>query len=312
MLLLLGMRVCPQTHIPKIPERRRGEQEVCGQTCEDEGMQSRSTPVQAPIALRIADELRIQIERGDLSPGQSLPTLAELCQRYDCSMNSARGAIALLKAQGLIVSGRGKAPTVRIPPRRAVRDSERHQIEKDLAVKPESERALVGEAETNFGMSIDEQEFDTVYDVTEAGPEIGEALAVAPSEPVLRRQWQSTDPRTGHLLSSSVSFIPKALVEANPALFDADNEPWPGGTMHQLSTVGMEIMKVVDVVTARMPTTVEAQMWDLPDGVPLIFCRRISYDAAGRPIEVSDADYPADRTELRFTTPLKPWTESPK
>jgi GntR family transcriptional regulator len=66
-------------------------------------------------------------------------------------------------------------------------------------------------------------------------------------------------------------------------------------------------MKMVDEVTARMPTTVEAQLWGLAEGVPLIFCRRISIDAAGRVIETSDADYPADHTELHFVTPLRPW-----
>jgi hypothetical protein len=55
-----------------------------------------------------------------------------------------------------------------------------------------------------------------------------------------------------------------------------------------------------------MDRTLEAQLWDLPDGVPLVFCRRISIDADGRTIEISDADYPADRTELQFVTPLKP------
>jgi GntR family transcriptional regulator len=109
-----------------------------------------------------------------------------------------------------------------------------------------------------------------------------------------------------------VSHIPLALVEGNPALLDPDREPWPGGTQHQLSTVGIEIMRIVDEVTARMPTTVEVQLWGLPDGVPLIFCRRISIDADGCVVEISDANYPADRTELHFITPLKPWPRNRK
>jgi GntR family transcriptional regulator len=108
-----------------------------------------------------------------------------------------------------------------------------------------------------------------------------------------------------------VSYIARALVEGNPALLDQGNEPWPGGTQHQLSTVGIEIMVMGDQVTARMPTTVEAQAWDLPDGVPLLLCRRISVDAGNRTVEISDATYPADRTELRFITPLEPWGEDP-
>jgi hypothetical protein len=42
-------------------------------------------------------------------------------------------------------------------------------------------------------------------------------------------------------------------------------------------------------------------------GVPIIFCRRISIDTQDRVVEVSDADYLADRAELQFVTPLKPW-----
>ena len=58
-----------------------------------------------------------------------------------------------------------------------------------------------------------------------------------------------------------------------------------------------------------MPTTVDAQRWDLEPGVPLLLVRRISIDTTGRAVEVSDAQYPADRTLLRFTTPLRPWSD---
>jgi GntR family transcriptional regulator len=270
-------------------------------------MDPRPTAVQAPIQLRIADDIRIQIERGDLAPGDSLPTLGELCERWSCSMNSARGAVALLKAQGLISAGRGKAPTVRVAARKVIRSSERHQVEKDLAIKSESERAAIGEAETNLGMSINQQEFESHYDQVIAGEELSHIFGITATDPLLRRRFESTDRKTGFRLSWSVSYIPLALVEQNPALLDEHNEPWAGGTMHQLSTVGIEIMRVVDEVTARMPSTVEMQLWGLPDGVPIIFCRRISMDASGRVVEISDADYPADRTELQFVSPLKAW-----
>lgn len=269
-------------------------------------MDPQPTRVAAPIHLRIADELRMQIERGDLHPGASLPTLAEIADQWSCSLNSARGAVALLRSQGLITSGRGKAPTVRIPPRRAVRSSERHQIEKDLALRPEAERAQLGEAETNHAMSIQEQRFSSTYSISTADEDVAQALGINVGDQTLRRQFAAVDPRTEHQLSFSVSHIPLHLVEGNPALLDGSNEPWPGGTQHQLLTVGVEVMCIVDEVTARMPTTVEVQLWDLPDGVPLIFCRRISLDAANRPVEISDAYYPADRTELRFVIPLTP------
>ena len=304
--------------------------QVCGQTCEVRmtlaspgirrkglpanphpetlvGMQPRATTVQPPIQLRIADDIRMQIERGELAPGDSLPTLADLCQQWSTSMNSARSAVGLLKAQGLITAGRGKAPIVRIPPSRVIRSSERHQAEKDLARLPENDRAAVGEAETNLGMSISDQVFTSKYQTIASDIEMAKVFGIKEGEPLLLRRYESTDSHTGHLLSSSASYMPISLIESNPALLDEKNEPWPGGTMHQLSTVGIEIDCIVDEVTGRMPTTVEAQLWGLPDGVPLLLCRRISLDSDRRVIEVSDADYPADRTELRFVTPLKPW-----
>jgi GntR family transcriptional regulator len=195
------------------------------------------------------------------------------------------------------------------PPRRVIRSSERHQIEKDLALKSDAERAGIGEAETNLNMAIGEQRFTARYEQVAAGSEFAEALGIRPADPVLRRQWEATDPETGLRLSWSVSYIPLALVRSNPALLDEGNEPWPGGTQHQLSTVGIEIMRMIDEVSARMPTTVEKQLWGLPDGVPIIFCRRISLDADGRVVEISDADYPADRTELHFVTPLRAWSK---
>lgn len=272
-----------------------------------QGMEPRPTPVQPPIQLRIADEIRMRIERGDLSPGDSLPTLAELADQWGCSVGSARAAVALLKAQGLINAGRGKAPVVRIAPKKVIRSSERHQVEKDLAIKPEAERAVVGEAETNLKMQISQQRFTSRYDQLVAGNELAKVFNISPTDLVLRRRYESTDRDSGLLLSSSDSYMPLKLVSTNPALLDEGNEPWPGGTQHQLLTVGIEIMSMVDEVTARMPTTAEAHAWGLPDGVPLVLCRRISFDADDRVVEISDAQYPADRTELRFVTPLRPW-----
>ena len=275
-------------------------------------MEPRPTTVQAPIHLRIADVIRMDIERGVLAPGESLPTLAELAKTWSCSLNSARGAIALLKAQGLITAGRGKAPIVRIPPGRVVRSSERHQAEKDLAIRPEAERKAVGEAETNLGMSIDEQTFTSHYDQIAAGTDLADLFGIGATDVLLRRRWEATNPATGQLLSYSVSYLPVALVASNPAILDVSNEPWPGGTQHALSTVGIEVVCMVDQVTARMPTTAEVQAWGMLDGIPLLLCRRISIDMENRTVEISDAEYPADRTELRFVTPLKPWPKGAK
>ena len=285
-------------------------QEVCPQTFKlryRDGMKPQPTPVAAPIQLQIADDLRMKIERGDLVAGEPLPTLQEICDEWDCSVNSARGAIALLKQQGLITGGRGKAATVRAQVPRVCRSSERHQDEKDLVLKPESVRRSVGLAETDMGAKIEELSFVTEYEQIEPSAKLASDLDISRETKVLQRLYEMRDKKDGRRLSWSVSYIPLPLIEANPALLDKRNEPWPGGTQHQLFTVGIEIIRVVDQVTASMPTTAVAHEWKLDDGVPMLHVRRISYDAKGRVVELSDADFPSDRTELSFSTPLKKW-----
>lgn len=236
-----------------------------------------------------------------------MPSEPELAAQYGISRQTARTALQQLEQEGLLAVRPRRGRVVRVPPRRAVRSSERHQLEKDNALLPEPERGQLGEAETNLAMPLSEQAFTAAYDTIPAPADLAAVLDVVPTTALLRRQYTSADRRTGTLLSASVSYIPEAYVESNPAILDQGNEPWPGGTVHQLATVGIEIMKVIDEVTARMPSSSEARAWDLPPGIPLLMCRRLSYDADGRLIEISDAWYPADRTELRFVTPLAPW-----
>jgi GntR family transcriptional regulator len=124
---------------------------------------------------------------------------------------------------------------------------------------------------------------------------------------VLRRAFEHKNRVTGERVAWSVSWIPQSLITTNPMISDPVHPAWPGGTMHALSTVGIEIDTIIDEVTATMPTTVEASMWALPEGVPLLWVRRISLDTTNRVVEISDAQYPADRTKLTFHTPLTRW-----
>jgi GntR family transcriptional regulator len=270
-------------------------------------MEPRRTPALAPIALRVADDLRIEIETGRLTPGDSLPTLHEITARWHCSITSARSAVGLLKQQGLITGGRGKAPLVRAEPPKVERTSLRHQQEKDLVHEPEQIRRGRGLAEDDLHGVLEGFEFTAHYSTEPAGTELGELFGIGAEQGVLRREFEHQNRRTGERVAWSVSWIPEALITTNPMISDPARATWPGGTMHALSTVGIEIDKIVDEVTATMPTTVEASMWTLPEGVPLLWVRRLSIDTTSRLVEISDAHYPADRTKLTFHTPLTRW-----
>lgn len=269
-------------------------------------MEAQRTPVEQPKFLQLADDLRIKIEKGDLKPGDELPTIEDH-KRVGYSTNVVREAYTLLKAQGLITGGRGRPARVRVPVRRIVRSSDRHQEEKDLVRRSEEERRGSGAAETDLGTTLDQLQFSAAYEEIPADAALATAFRVDTGTMLLRRVYETVDPATHVRQSWSVSYLPLDLISANPDLLDSVNEPWPGGTQHQLYTVGVEVAEVVDEVAASMPTTVDLKLWGMETGVPLLKVRRISIDTTGRVVEISDADYPADRTELRFTIPLATW-----
>lgn len=275
----------------------------------DGGMEPQRTRTQQAVALRIADDLRIRIETSDLRPGDSLPTLEELAHTYGCSVGSARTAIGLLKQQGLIVGGRGKAPTVRARARRVERSSARHQIEKNLVRQSETVRRTSGLAEDDMNAAFDDFAFEATYSTIGADADLATALNVQEGTALLRREYTHRDRRTGILEASSISWLPSDLISPNPDISDPTKAKWPGGTLHQLYTVGIEVDRVIDHVTATMPTTVQAQAWDLVEGTPLLLVRRISIDINDRVVEVTDAQYPADRTMLTFHTQLTRWED---
>jgi len=61
---------------------------------------------------KLAAELRVAIERGDLTPGQPLPTAIELAAQHNVSAGTVNRAIALLKETGQVDARRGKRAVV--------------------------------------------------------------------------------------------------------------------------------------------------------------------------------------------------------
>jgi DNA-binding GntR family transcriptional regulator len=66
-----------------------------------------------PQYRRIAAELRTAIERGELQPGDALPSEAALMERYTVSRGTARQALADLEGAGLVESQHGRGRYVR-------------------------------------------------------------------------------------------------------------------------------------------------------------------------------------------------------
>lgn len=256
----------------------------------------------------IAAELRGRIVSGEWEPGHRLPSEEELKSHYRKGGPTVRQALDVLLAEGLIDKQHGRGTFVRVPRTKVRRTNERHQWEKDRARESRDVRLQTGATEHDTGLTVEDLVFSAEYREATANEDLAEAFSVAVGTPLLERVYQTRYRRELAPFNVSHSYLVRAHIENNPELLDENNEPWPGGTYHQLRTVGIEVDRVVErILGARPPHQDEAKQLGLSPGMALIELRKTLYATDGRVVEVADIKLPGDRTELTFVTPLARW-----
>ena len=85
-----------------------------GEALAKEGSEDRRDEPQVTAASSVADEL-LALIMGQLAPGASLPSEAELAERYDVSRLTVREAVKLLAGRGLLELARGRRAVVKEP-----------------------------------------------------------------------------------------------------------------------------------------------------------------------------------------------------
>ena len=262
---------------------------------------------QQPAYLRVAETLRAQIEAGQFAAGDRLPAEPKLATQYDVSTGTARDALRQLRSWGLAEGRRGAGTFVRRPPVRVRRDAtSRYRVEKLRAEWPEAQRRELGATELDTGRDLDRDGFSVDIDQIEATAELAQLFGLPAGAPLLRRRYRQVA-EGGELWTTSVSYLPYELAAKNPDLLDPAREPWPGGTQHQLKTVGEELSRIEDRVTARAPLPEEAAALKLDQGSAVFAVRKVSYNLAGAVVEVADLVLPAERSELVYTVELPSW-----
>ena len=183
---------------------------------------------------------------------------------------------------------------------------DRYVWEKRRVLLPESQRRRSGAAERDTGLANADLDFSARYETVRAGEDLAREFDVPVGTALLQRTYRTRSRRERAPLSLVTSYLRHDLAAENPALLDPRNEPWPGGTQHQLHTVGIELDRITDQLTARPPTPQEREALCLAPGACVMALRKTSYDTRGRVVELSDVILPADRTEFVYTTSLPP------
>lgn len=243
-----------------------------------------------PVYRQIADHLRDDITAGRLLEGERLPSESQLMGRYGTARNTARDAIALLRAEGLVEvhHGRGAFVRRRPPLRRLTHDrfTRRH--------RKTGKAAFLAEAAA--------EGWEPTVEILDIGPapatgNVAERLGVEEGSTILRRYRRYL--ADGRPVEIAATSLPLDVVEGTTI---AEPNPGPGGVHARLEEAGHRLAYLTEDVTARMPTPDETKLLRLPPGTPVLHLVREAH-TKDRVVEVTETVIAADRYVLSYRLP---------
>jgi GntR family transcriptional regulator len=238
---------------------------------------------------QIAEDLRRQIEDGELAPGGQLRTELELRERYNASRNTVRDAIKLLITRGLVETrpGQGTFVVQKIVPFITT-------LTGDPGIGSDGDIYL---NEVKAGYRLPDASVPRV-EIQQAGSSLAEELRSAEGSTVVsRHQERRID---GTPWSLQTSFYPLSLIERGAALLIAAQDIQQGSVEYLWESIGIKQVGYRDTVKVRPPDATEARFFGLPDDgrVSVIETRRTAFDENGAPFRLTVSVYPADRNEF--------------
>ncbi|WP_221348501.1 GntR family transcriptional regulator [Streptomyces beigongshangae] len=234
--------------------------------------------VEPPKYVRLAQTLQGRIEDGTYPPGTRVPSENQLVQAFGMSRPTVVRALELLKRDGWLESRQGYGTIVRGRPEVVERRDRRGReaLERDESQVP--------------GRLIE-------VDRVPVPARVASALGLPKGAEVLvRRLLVEEDGEVVELVSS---YFPAGLVEGTElAAFEM-----LGGSIreHLEARKKVRFDHVTERVSARLPDSGEAELLNLPAGVPVLSVLVVACDTSGQALQVVDVLLPADRQELEDT-----------
>ena len=213
---------------------------------------------------------------GELAPGTQLPSTPNLVAQYAAANATIQRALASLKDEGFLDSHVGKGVYVR--------SSQPHVVDVAAYLAPSPRRYSY-----------------QLLDVREARPpaDVAEILGLADDDlAVLRHRLLL---HAGEPVELSWSYYPLQIARGTDI---AKRGKIPGGAPRALADLGYPQRELLDRLSARLPTTNELELLDLPDDVPVIRQLRVIYSNSTQPVEASILIKGAHLYELKYRQPI--------
>lgn len=220
----------------------------------------------SPLHAQLYEEMLRRIRSGEWCAGEKVPSEKSLIAEFGTSRGPVRQALATLRAEGMIVGGRGAPPRVhRTAP---------HQSFDTFMSFTEWAREL--------GMTPGQKVIERVK--LPATEEIARELQIAPDDPI-------------------VEIIRVRLLGDKPAMLERSLFPYEVGrhllrvdldngsiyqTLARAEVVPVRAKHIIDAIPAH---PLEAEQLHVDQGAPLLRVRRIAYGSTGAVIETADDRY---------------------
>ncbi|MET9700554.1 UTRA domain-containing protein [Streptomyces sp. NPDC006529] len=130
-----------------------------------------------------------------------------------------------------------------------------------------------------------------------ASDAVARMLGVPAGESVVRRR--RVIELDGEPCELTDSHYPAAIAAGTPL---ASTAKIRGGAVTLLAALGHAGVRVVEEVSARLPTDEECGHLRIAPGEPVLLVSRVTMDTSNRPVQADVMVMPADRAQLRYET----------
>jgi DNA-binding GntR family transcriptional regulator len=239
-----------------------------------------------PKYVQIANHVRDRIIRGDLKPGDEIPSERQIVEEWGVSRPTATRALAALRAEGFVEARQGSGTFVRAQPQLKRRARDRYARSRET------------------GKAYTEGEWSEIVaaERVPAPDHVAAELRLKPGAPAIRRKrliYDASGP-----LEASVTWFDGALAKAAPRLLERTRIRQ--GTLAYVEQVTSRRGQMArDWIGARQASAEEAADLKLPrKGAAVLAVRHLTLDAVGRPLEFVEATFPPDRWTFEQEYPI--------
>ena len=244
-----------------------------------------------PPYLHIADLLRQRIADQEWTPGDRLPSRAQLAQ--ECGVGEAviRRAQETLISQG-VLEGRAGSGTYVAEPRERLRMVRSHREQTDGALF-RAEMAALGKRGT----------WESRSDAMVPAPtDIAARLDIPEDDYCVRTSYEYL--ADGKPVLVSTSWEPYSITSGTLAVLP-EGGPYAGmGVVHRMAEIGITVTRAEERPEPGHANAEEAALLGVQRGALVTRIQRTYYSSEGRPVETADIVVPVALCEIVYEVPV--------